>query len=170
MLANWESLLIEATLQEVILWYDLHRLQEHYVSILDSGHFEEWPSLFTDDGVYEIVPNENSGQDAPFSIMHCFGRAMMHDRIISLRMANDFEPHSYRHLTSGLEFSQIDGSTIEMQSNYVLVQTLPGGESRVYQAGRYVDRVVRTPEGWRYQRKRAVYDASPIHALLAVPV
>ena len=54
--------------------------------------------------------------------------------------------------------------------NYVVVQTLANGESAVYQAGRYFDRVVRTPEGWRYQRKRVVYDTSRVETLLVTPV
>jgi anthranilate 1,2-dioxygenase small subunit len=102
--------------------------------------------------------------------MHCFGRAMMRDRVVSLRKANVFEPHTYRHMTSGLEFTWIDAQTIDMRSNYLVVQTLTDGESRVFQAGCYLDRVVRTREGWRYQLKRAVYDTSRVQTLLVTPV
>jgi anthranilate 1,2-dioxygenase small subunit len=56
-----------------------------------------------------------------------------------------------------------------MQSHYVVVQTLTNGESRVYQAGRYFDKIVRTVHGWRYQRKRAVYDTSRVPTLLVTP-
>ena len=93
-------------LAEMILWYDLHRLQERYVSIIDTDRLEEWPDLFTEDGVYEIVPKENADPGLPVGIMHCFGRSMMHDRITALRQANLFETHTYRHLTSGLEFTR----------------------------------------------------------------
>lgn len=95
---------------------------------------------------------------------------MLSDRITSLRKANVFEPHTYRHLTSGLEIRPLDADTIEMQSNYVVVQTLTDGDSRVYQAGRYFDRVVRTAQDWRYQRKRAVYDTSRVQTLLVTPI
>jgi anthranilate 1,2-dioxygenase small subunit len=169
-LADGESLFAEEPLAEMILWYSLHRLQERYVTVIDSGRLEEWPDLFTEDGVYEIVPKENADLGLPVGIMHCFGRAMMCDRIISLREANLFEPHTYRHMTSGLEFTQVDADTVDMQSNYVVIQTLTNGESTVYQAGRYFDRVVRTAEGWRYQRKRAVYDTSRVPTLLVTPV
>jgi anthranilate 1,2-dioxygenase small subunit len=161
---------MNTTLQDVILWYDLHRLQECYISIIDTDRLEEWPNLFTEDCVYEIVPKENADLGLPIGIMHCFGRAMLSDRITALRNANLFEPHTYRHLTSGLEFKRIDDATVEMQSNYVVVQTLTDGESRVYQAGRYFDRVVRTAEGWRYQSKRAIYDTSRVQTLLVTPV
>jgi len=161
---------VETTIAEMILWYDLHRLQERYVSVIDTDRLEDWPDLFTEDCIYEIVPKENADLGLPIGIMHCFGRPMLRDRIVSLRNANVFEPHIYRHMTSGLEFKQVDTDTIEMQSNYVVVQTLTDGESRVYQAGRYFDRVVRTADGWRYQSKRAVYDTSRVQTLLATPI
>jgi len=161
---------VETTIAEVILWYDLHRLQEGYVTVIDADRLEEWPDLFIEDCIYEIVPKENVDLGLPMGIMHCFGRPMLRDRIVSLRNANVFEPHTYRHMTSGLEFKLVDKDTVEMQSNYVVVQTLTDGESRVYQAGRYFDRVVRTPEGWRYQSKRAIYDTSRVQTLLVTPV
>jgi anthranilate 1,2-dioxygenase small subunit len=167
---NDTSLLAKTTIAGLVLWYELHRLQERYVSIIDCDRLEEWPELFTEDGVYEIVPKENADLGLPMGIIHCFGRPMMRDRITSLRKANVFEPHTYRHMTSGLQFSLPDGDTVEMQSNYVVIQTLPDGESRVYQAGRYFDRVVCTARGWRYQSKRAVYDTSRVQTLLVTPV
>ena len=161
---------METTIAEMILWYDLHRLQERYVSVIDTDRLEDWPDLFTEDCIYEIVPKENADVGLPVGIMHCFGRAMLRDRITSLREANVFEPHTYRHMTSGLELASIDAETVDMQSNYVVVQTLTDGESRIYQAGRYFDRVVRSADGWLYQRKRAVYDTSRVQTLLVTPV
>jgi len=161
---------MKTTLEEVMIWYEMHRLQERYVSVIDTDCLERWPDLFTEDCIYEIVPKENADLGLPVGIMHCFGRAMLRDRITSLREANVFEPHTYRHMTSGLELASIDAETVDMQSNYVVVQTLTDGESRIYQAGRYFDRVVRSAEGWLYQRKRAVYDTSRVQTLLVTPV
>jgi anthranilate 1,2-dioxygenase small subunit len=161
---------MKTKLEEMILWYELHRLQERYVSVIDADRLEEWPNFFTEDCVYEIIPKENADLGLPMGIMHCFGRAMLRDRITSLRQANVFEPHTYRHMTSGLELTPVDADSVDMQSNYVVVQTLTDGESRIYQAGRYLDRVVHSAEGWLYQRKRAVYDTSRVQTLLVTPV
>jgi anthranilate 1,2-dioxygenase small subunit len=161
---------MKTKLEEMILWYELHRLQERYVSVIDADRLEEWPNFFTEDCVYEIIPKENADLGLPMGIMHCFGRAMLRDRITSLRKANVFEPHTYRHMTSGLELTPVDADSVDMQSNYVVVQTLTDGESRIYQAGRYFDRVVHSAEGWLYQRKRAVYDTSRVQTLLVTPV
>jgi anthranilate 1,2-dioxygenase small subunit len=93
-LADGKSLCAEEPLAEMILWYGLHRLQERYVTVIDADRLEEWPDLFTEDGVYEIMPKENADLGLPVGIMHCFGRPMMCDRITSLREANLFEPHT----------------------------------------------------------------------------
>ena len=170
MTMNEDTLVAETAIADIVLWHDLHRLQERYVSVIDADRLEEWPDLFTEDCLYEIVPKENVDRGLPMGLMHCFGRSMLRDRIVSLRKANVYEPHTYRHMTYGLEFSRIERQTIDMQSNYVVVQTLSDGESRLFQAGRYFDRVVRTADGWRYQRKRAVFDTSRVQTLLVTPV
>jgi anthranilate 1,2-dioxygenase small subunit len=64
----------------------------------------------------------------------------------------------------------IDADTVTAESSYVVIQTRQDGESHVYQAGRYLDRVVRTPEGWRYQERRVIYDTSRVQTLLATPI
>jgi anthranilate 1,2-dioxygenase small subunit len=172
MFMDWESLLGEPTSQDMMRWYQVQRLQERYVSVLDTGRLEEWPELFTEDCVYEMVPREKVDHVLRGGVIRCFGRSMLRDHIASLRTARACEPHTFRHITSGLEITQVDADadTIDTESNYVVVQTLADGESRVYQAGRYLDRVVRTVDGWRYQRKLAVYDTSRLQISSVSPI
>lgn len=152
------------------LWFELHMLQSQYVSNLDNDRLEAWPTLFTEDCTYEIVPKENADMGLPVGIIHCANRRMLRDRVVSLRNANIYEEHAYRHMTSGLTIvAQADG-VIDTESSYVVVQTRSNGESDVYQAGKYYDRVVRTPEGLRYLSKRVVYDTSRVQTLLATPI
>ena len=42
---------MKTTLEEIMLWYELHRLQERYVSVIDTDCLEQWPDLFTGDCV-----------------------------------------------------------------------------------------------------------------------
>jgi anthranilate 1,2-dioxygenase small subunit len=158
------------TQETMLLWFELHQLQERYVALLDSDRLEEWPDLFTEDGRYEIVPKENADMGLPIGLIHCDNRRMLRDRVTSLRHANIYEAHSYRHMTSGLLITPQDDGTVRMESSYVVVQTRTNGESAIYQAGRYLDHVVRTPEGWRYQEKRVIYDTSRVQTLLATPI
>lgn len=152
------------------LWFELHMLQSQYVSNLDNDRLEAWPTLFTEDCTYEIVPKENADMGLPIGIIHCTNQRMLRDRVVSLRNANIYEDHTYRHMTSGLVVTGEKDGVIETESSYVVVQTRSNGESDVYQAGKYYDCVVRTPEGLRYRSKRVVYDTSRVQTLLATPI
>jgi len=157
-------------MDDMTLWFQLHVLQDQYINTLDNDRLEAWPTLFTEDCLYEIVPKENADMGLPIGIIYCNNQKMLRDRVVSLRNANIFEEHSYRHMTSGLcVVAQRDG-VIETESNYVVIQTRTNGESNVYQAGKYYDKVVRTDAGLRYQSKRVIYDTSRVQTLLATPI
>ncbi len=157
-------------MEQMILWFELQQLQQQYVAALDNDRLEEWATLFTEDCLYEIIPRENEDAGLPIGVMYCDSQRMLRDRVLSLRHANIYGAHSYRHMTSGLQLRSIDADTVETESSYVVIQTLQDGESFVYQAGRYLDRVVRTPAGWRYQSKRVIFDTSRVATLLATPI
>lgn len=157
-------------MEQMILWFELHQLQQQYISVLDNDRLEQWADFFTEECLYEIVPRENEDAGLPIGIIYCDSKRMLRDRVLSLRHANIYEVHSYRHMTSGLQLRVIDADTVETESSYVVVQTLQDGESFVYQAGRYLDVVVRTPDGWRYKAKRVIFDTSRVATLLATPI
>jgi anthranilate 1,2-dioxygenase small subunit len=159
-----------ASLETIALWFELHQLNERYCAALDNDRLEEWASLFTPDCLYEIVPRENADMGLPIGLVHCTNQGMLRDRVLSLRHANIFGEHSYRHLTSGLQFTKVDDETVEATSSYAVVQTRSEGDSFIYQAGRYLDVVVATPEGWRFRQRRVIYDTSRVLTLLATPI
>ncbi|AYQ90989.1 MULTISPECIES: anthranilate 1,2-dioxygenase small subunit AndAd [Burkholderia] len=155
---------------DISLWLELTMLQNRYLGHLDNNRLESWPEMFTEECLYEIVPKENADLGLPIGIIHCSNRRMLRDRVVSLRHANIYDAHTYRHMTSGLTILEVRGEEIDTESNYVVVQTKSDGESHVYQAGRYFDTVVRTPEGLRYRAKRVIYDTSRVQTLLATPI
>jgi anthranilate 1,2-dioxygenase small subunit len=157
-------------MEAMTLWFELHMLQDQYINNLDNDRLEAWPTLFTEDCLYEIIPKENADMGLPIGIIYCNNQKMLRDRVVSLRNANIFEEHSYRHMTSGLCVMAEKDGVIETESNYVVIQTRTDGESNVYQAGKYYDKVVRTDAGLRYQSKRVIYDTSRVQTLLATPI
>jgi anthranilate 1,2-dioxygenase small subunit len=149
---------------------ELYELQNRYAEVLDDDALEAWPDLFVEDCLYEIIPKENVEAGLPAPLIWCDSRRMLRDRVVSLRNANIFQPAVYRHFLSATILTPVDADTVDMRSNYMVVNTSQAGESVIYQAGRYFDRVVRTGEGWRFKSKRAVYDTSRVQTLLAIPV
>lgn len=57
----------------------------------DNDRLEEWPSLFVEDCLYEIIPREYEELGLPAPLVHCTGAAMLSDRVVSLRHANIYE-------------------------------------------------------------------------------
>ena len=157
-------------MEDLQLWFEIFRLQDRYLSTLDNDRLEEWPDLFTDDLPLRNRPARERCQrtsDRPHPLREQAYAAQPHH---SLRQANIYEAHGYRHMTSGLTLRRIDADTVESESSYVVIQTRTEGDSFVFQAGQYVDRVVRTPDGWRYASKRVIYDTSRVQTLLATPI
>jgi anthranilate 1,2-dioxygenase small subunit len=154
----------------LLLRLELMEVQDAYTAVLDEGRLEDWPLMFTEDCLYEIIPRENVELRLPAPLMRCEGVAMLRDRVISLRHANIYETPHYRHMVSGHRVTRVDGDIAEMRASYVVINTSQDGESTIFQAGYYEDRLVRTDDGWRFAVKRAVYDTHRVQTLLAYPV
>lgn len=152
------------------LWMELSELQARYVSALDNNQLEAWSEFFTEDCRYEIIPKENVDAGLPAPVVYCRNRKMLRDRVLSLRHANIFEGHTYRHMTSGLIVISNDGEAITTTSSYVVVATGQNGDSNVYQAGIYQDELVRVNGALRYRKKRVVFDTLRVQTLLATPI
>src|SRR3954463_6024239 len=92
--------------------YDAIRALEYrYARLLDDDRLEEWPDLFVERGVYKVIPRENLDRQPALPIFFCDSRAMMQDRIKSLRQANVYNLHYARHVVSNIEIlSEHDGS------------------------------------------------------------
>lgn len=154
----------------LFLRLEMTELLDRYVSALDNDRLEEWAALFTEECLYEIVPKENADFGLPAPVIHCVNARMVRDRVTSLRNANIYEEHTYRHMFSGLVVERRDPDTVALESNYLVVNTGQDGTSSVYQAGCYKDLVVRTAEGWRFKEKRVIYDTLRVATLLATPI
>jgi anthranilate 1,2-dioxygenase small subunit len=154
----------------LLLRLELMAVQDSYTAVLDEGRLEDWPALFTEDCLYEIIPRENVDSGLPAPLMRCEGAAMLRDRVISLRHANIYETPHYRHMLSGQTVTVVDDDTVQMRASYVVINTSQDGESTIFQAGYYQDRLVRTEAGWRFRVKRAIYDTHRVQTLLAYPV
>jgi len=157
-------------LERVQLWAEMVELQHRYVSALDNNRLEEWPGFFVEECHYEIIPKENFDAGLPAPIIYCRNAGMLRDRVLSLRNANIYEEHVYRHATSGMVITSSAAGLVTTESSYVVVITNQAGESSVYQAGRYLDEVAEQDGEWRYRSKRVVYDTLRVSTLLATPI
>lgn len=157
-------------MEALLFRLEMSALLDTYVSLLDNDRLEAWTELFTEDCLYEIIPKENADAGLPAPLIHCANQKMLRDRILSLRHANIYEEHTYRHMLSGLMVDRVDADTAAVEASYVVIKTAQDGTSTVYQAGCYRDRIVKTKDGWRFRVKRVIYDTLRVPTLLATPI
>ena len=156
--------------ERMIQRFEITELFDRYAAALDNDRLEEWPGFFVEDCLYEIIPKENEDAGLPAPVIHCDNAGMLRDRVLSLRHANIYEKPTYRHFTSGIEWTAVDADTLDVTSSYIVVNTSQAGSTSIYQAGVSKDRLVRTPDGLRFKSKRVVYDTLRVQTLLAIPI
>src|SRR3954454_17182954 len=73
-------------------------LNARYVQAIDDNKLEAWPDFFTEHGRYRVTTAENVERGLPLGLIHATSRAMLRDRVRSLRDANVYEAQRYRHV------------------------------------------------------------------------
>mgnify|MGYP003693941037 CR=1 FL=1 len=73
-------------------------LNARYAQAIDGNKLEAWPDFFTEDGRYRVTTAENFERGLPLGMIYATSRAMLRDRVRSLRDANVYEAQRYRHI------------------------------------------------------------------------
>lgn len=149
---------------------EIEALYADYAHCLDSDRLEEWPDFFTEDCAYRVTSAENFEAGMRLGIIYATSRNMLVDRVMALRKANIYEPQRYRHVIANLRIERMEVAGIDLTANFLVVRTMQDGAMTVFAAGRYVDRVVRIGDSWKFARKDAVLDSRRIDTLLAIPI
>jgi anthranilate 1,2-dioxygenase small subunit len=151
------------------LQQDVERLHARYAHALDADKLEAWPDFFTDNGVYRITTAENVARGLPLPVLYAEGRAMLRDRIQSLRHANIYEPQRYRHIVSSVLVEPLDPARASSVANFMVIRIMENGETMVFATGRYVDRIALSPQP-RYEERVVICDSRRFDTLLAIPL
>ena len=146
----------------------VERLHARYAHALDSDQLEAWPDFFADKGKYRITTAENEARGLPLPVMYAEGRAMLNDRIASLRHANIYEPQRYRHMVSAVLVERESERLIKSTANFLVVRIMDNGESLLFASGRYVDQIT-LPE-LKYAERVVICDSRRFDTLLAIPL
>ena len=147
----------------------VERLHSRYAHALDDDRLEDWPGFFTADGVYRIATAENEARGLPLPVLFAEGRAMLRDRVASLRHANIYEPQRYRHIVSSILIEGIDRHTVRSVASFLVVRVMQDGQTLLFASGRYLDRIALAPEPL-YAERVVVCDSRRFDTLLAIPL
>ncbi|HEV7997405.1 MAG TPA: aromatic-ring-hydroxylating dioxygenase subunit beta [Stellaceae bacterium] len=149
---------------------ELDQLYTDYVHCLDADQLERWPDFFTEDCFYRITSAENHEAGLPLGLIYATSRNMLTDRVSALRQANIYEPQRYRHLVSSIKIVGDAAGRLDLVANFLVVRTMQDGDMTLFAAGRYLDRVSRDGESWKFAAKIVVLDSRQIDTLLAIPL
>jgi len=155
---------------DIVRRLELEDLYADYAGCLDSDALERWPGFFTEDCTYRITSAENHEAGLPLGLIYASSQKMLTDRVSALREANIYEPQRYRHLISAIRIAAHTGVGLQVSANFLVIRTMQDGAMTVFAAGRYLDRVVRQGEAWRFAEKLVVLDSRQIDTLLAIPL
>jgi anthranilate 1,2-dioxygenase small subunit len=155
---------------QMVLRLELDALYADYAHCLDNDALEDWPGFFTDDCGYRITSAENFEAGLPIGIVYATSKAMLVDRVMALRKANIYEPQRYRHLIGAVKIEAEEGGVLPVVANVIVVRIMQDGAMMLFAAGRYVDRLVRQGDAWKFARKDVVLDSRRIDTLLAIPL
>ena len=152
----------------ISLQFEVERLHARYAHALDSDRLEDWPGFFTGNGRYRIATAENEERGLPLPVLYAEGRAMLRDRIASLRHANIYEPQRYRHIVSGILIERDSGRIVKSTASFLVIRIMQDGATMVFASGRYVDRIV-VPD-MLYEERVVICDSRRFDTLLAIPL
>jgi 3-phenylpropionate/cinnamic acid dioxygenase small subunit len=156
--------------QDLALRLEIEELYTDYAHALDDFALEQWPEFFTDECLYQIVSRENLERGLPLALMRCESKAMLTDRVVTIRQTQMFAPRAIRHLVSSLRIGPVAGEGTDVQANYAVLQTLVDDETRVLSAGRYIDRIVREGDVLKFKSRICVYDTVMVPNSLIYPL
>lgn len=150
---------------------DLAALYAEYAAAVDAGDWERWVDLFADDCRYIVQPRENHERNLPLATLRLISKGMLKDRAYGIRETLFHDPYYQRHVVGIPRVLSIDASgTITAETNYTVFRTKLGELSTVFNVGRYLDTVVRTPDGLRFASRHCIYDSEMIPNAIIYPI
>ena len=151
-------------------WLALTQLYADYASAVDSGHWDLWPEFFTDDCVYRLQPRENHERGFPLATLSFTSKGMLKDRVYGIQETLFHDPYYQRHVVGTPAVRVVLAEGWRCEANYAVFRTKLSETSTVFNVGRYLDSVVRTPAGLKFKSRECIYDSEMIPNSIIYPI
>lgn len=158
----------------------LHRQHVEVVSYLlaewahaiDQDRVEDIAALMRPDGRYTVTSRFNHNRGLPMAIIDAHSAAQLRDRIKSMRLANIYQPQSYRHVISGIQvMGQEACGLLQVRSSFAVVRTLELlGDSMLFASGECHDLMDLQGSQPRFAQRRMIYDSRAVETLMVIPI
>ena len=152
------------------LRFEVEDLLHAYGAVLDAMELDKWPEFFTEDCFYQVIPRDNYERGLPLALMRCESKGMLKDRVFAIRETMMYEPRYLRHLISGIRVAAIDSGGMTVEANYAIFETPMNEPTRVFNVGRYLDRIVRENGQLKFAEKHCIFDSLLVLNSLVMPI
>ncbi|WP_354444702.1 aromatic-ring-hydroxylating dioxygenase subunit beta [Ottowia thiooxydans] len=151
-------------------YLQISQLYADYAQAVDSGNWDLWPEFFIEDCVYKLIPRENYERGFPLATLFFESKGMLKDRVYGIRETLFHDPYYQRHVVGAPLIHKAEPDRFEVEANYAVFRTKLSQESTVFNVGRYLDVIVRTPEGLKFSQRLCVYDSEMIPNSIIYPI
>ena len=151
-------------------YFAISRLYADYASTVDAGDWDGWCEFFTEECLYRLVPRENHERGFPLATLSFESKGMLKDRAYAIRETLFHDPYYQRHLVSSPRVLRVAADSFDCEANYAVFRTKLSEFSTVFNVGRYLDTIVRTPLGLKFSVRLCVYDSEMIPNSIIYPI
>lgn len=148
----------------------ISQLHASYASAVDAGDWDAWCDFFTDDCVYRLVPRENHERGLPLATLSFESKGMLRDRAYAIRETLFHDPYYQRHVVGAPRLLKVEADRFDCEAHYAVFRTKLSALSTVFNVGRYLDTIVRTPQGLKFSARLCVYDSELIPNSIIYPI
>jgi 3-phenylpropionate/cinnamic acid dioxygenase small subunit len=149
--------------------YALRDFYDEYYNILDDVKLDEWPTLFTEDCIYRVIPRENFEAGYTLSTIYAESRGMLVDRVMGVTRTQMYAPRTYRRFPGPLRIVARDGDSVRTRHNLLVVQTLIDRQTEIVLSAVCHDLLVEDEGRIRLRERIVVFDSEMIPNSLIYP-
>jgi 3-phenylpropionate/cinnamic acid dioxygenase small subunit len=154
------------------LQFAIMNLHARYAQAIDENRLEEWPGFFVERARYVVTTAENLERGLRLGMIYATSRAMLQDRVRSLREANVYEAQRYRHIIGVPLLQPGEDGVTQATTSFIVVRIMHSGETLLFATGCYCDRIVKdaNDDELRFAERIVVLDSRQVDTLLALPL
>ena len=154
------------------LQMEVQNLNARYADAIDESRFEAWPDFFTPQGHYRIITAEDLARGLPLALIYATSRAMLRDRVRSLRDANVYEAQLLPPCDWSTGYHVGERLRGARETSFMVARIMHTGETMLFASGYYRDHILLDPQRGEayFAEKVVILDSRLIDTLLAIPL
>ena len=153
------------------VFHVISHVQNAYARCIDNGNLEAWPDFFEENCTYKITTADNLALGLEAGVIFANSKGMLRDRVASLREANIYERHVYRHFLGQPWILSEEPDEVRSETSFFVARIMRDGTTDVYATGRYIDIYrLNGSKAPRLRERIVICDSSRFDTLLALPL